>query len=72
MSAMRTADQSRSAAEDQRHADLETLQNYLDWQYAINGGFGTASFHRTLVREERPMPTLYEAREAVARLRAES
>lgn len=56
----------------QRLDDLRVISDYLDWQYAINGGFSTEGFHKALVREERPMPTLHQAREAVARLRAAS
>lgn len=63
-------DRTPSAA--QRRDDLRVIHDYLDWQYAINGAARTVEFHRQLVREDRPMPTLTEAREAIARLRAES
>ncbi len=48
--------------------DIRTVKNYLDWQYAIHGGFATAESHNDLVREKRPCPTLAEARAAMLRL----
>jgi hypothetical protein len=45
------------------------INDYLDWQFAINGGHNTVGFHMALVREERPMPTLAQAREALTSLR---
>jgi hypothetical protein len=49
---------------------LGLVNDYLDWQYAVNGGFGTGDFHAQLVREDRPMPSLVQVREAVAGARA--
>ncbi len=48
--------------------DIRTVKNYLDWQYAIHGGTATGETHAALVREERPCPTLAEARAAMSRL----
>jgi hypothetical protein len=50
--------------------DLRTIQDYLDWEYAVHGSFRTLDFHRQLVSEGRPMPTITQAREAIARLRS--
>jgi hypothetical protein len=46
------------------------IRDYLDWQKAIHGGGSTVEMYRALVDEERPCPTVDEARDALAALAA--
>lgn len=56
------------AAASRHETDLEIVRNYLDWQFAIYGGHESAAFHQVLVMQERPRPTLDEARAALDRV----
>jgi hypothetical protein len=59
----------REELQEQAREDIQVIADYLDWSYAIHGGYPSEQFHRALIEENRPMPTLAMAREALDRLK---
>lgn len=48
--------------------DANVVRNYLEWKLAVHGGGSTLEAHRQLVVENRPMPAIDEALDAISRI----